>query len=153
MIALVIGALSPWLYLEVRTLAKWLGYDMFPMFVSLPNSLELLWPVAPGAALAAWLLDWTLGPFRPGTLLRRLATGTLLGGVLGWANAPVAALLALLWHLTIVPDAVTVPALLWTWLNAIPVILVLSAPIALPCGAFLGFTVATMGALEVDQAA
>lgn len=147
-IALLVALVAPSVYAWVRNAAGELGYDMFPMWVNLPNTLELLWVVAPGAALAAVLLDWTLGPYREGTLVGRLGAGVLLGGVLGWANAPLSVLLALVLH-AFMGARESLLALIGIWFQSLPPMLALAFPVAVPCGALLGFVVATLGALEV----
>lgn len=147
-IALLVALAAPSVYAWVRNAAGQLGYDMFPMWVNFPNTFELLWVVAPGAALAAVLLDWTLGPYREGTLLRRLGAGVVLGGVLGWANAPLSVLLALALH-ALMGAPQSFLALVGIWIQSLPPMLALAFPVAVPCGAFLGFAVATLGALEV----
>ncbi len=149
MIAWVVAAMAPLVYYGVRMELSELGYQMFPMFVNLPDTLDLLWIVAPGAALASVLLDWTLGPFRPGTYLKRVGAGLVLGGVLGWANVPLSVLLALYLDAAAPGSSRSFAQLLPVWLQSIPAMLALGFPVAVPCGVALGFVVASMGALEV----
>lgn len=153
MIAWVVAAMAPLVYYGVRYEMSQLGYEMFPMFVSLPTTFDLLWIVAPGAALGAAVLDWTLGPYRTGTLVKRLGMGVVLGAVLGWANAPLAALLALYLHSQLSPSGHTFAALIPVWVQSLPAMLALAFPVAAPCGAVLGFVTAVMGALEVRSEA
>lgn len=150
-IAWVVAAVAPLVYYAVRMQASALGYEMFPMWVSLPDTFDLLWIVAPGAALGAAFLAFTLGPYRKGTLVSRLGAGVVLGGVLGWANVPLSVLLALNLY-SARPDAIRgFSELTAVWLQSIPAMLALAFPVAVPVGCVLGFLVAIMGALEVPS--
>jgi hypothetical protein len=148
-LAMLSAGVAPLLYFGVRTQLESMGYIMYPMWVSIPDTLELLWPVAPGAFLAALLLDYTLGPFRRGTLLKRLGWGTLLGAVLGWANAPFSVLVCL-WLYVGQGSQVSLLSAFQIWVQCIPAILFLAMPVALPCGAVLGILVAALGALDEE---
>ncbi|MEW6282679.1 MAG: hypothetical protein AB1758_28980, partial [Candidatus Eremiobacterota bacterium] len=134
-------------YSAVRLVAERLGYQPEPMFISFPDTLLQPWVVAPGAALAAALLVWTLGPAVPGQDVRRLLVGTALGAVLGWANAPVSVLVALVLDI-VLGGSHTLGGVLTLWWQGIPWILSLAWPVALPCGAWMGLLVASLGLLE-----
>ena len=137
--SLCLGLVAPALYFLVRSTGESLGYSMYPMFVSLPNTFAHLWPVVPGTIFLAYHLAAYLEQVTSTKLVKRAA---LMGMGAGLVNTSLSVLLALIAYAMghVSPSAYS--ELLQVWASSIPTFMLRGAPIALTLGLFFGLSLA-----------
>lgn len=137
---LSITAIATAIYVIVEELARVAGYEMIILWVPVPCTGGDFWLVAPGAGLLGFLLYKLLlrVPYA------HVASGAGLGALLGPINACLAVLLSLVqWQMEGLlgisqPWPYGFGGLFEEWVRTLPLQVVLSLPVAIPCGLVVG---------------